>query len=197
LAAGSFPGGDPNNVTLFVDGRNRNLGTSNTRGVDVVAKQRWRTDSVGDFSLSVSGTYFTKYETALTPNGTVTDRLNTLYNPLRLKARAAATWDYVPFSTQLTLNYVNSYDNNAVTPTQRVTDYTPVDLSFAVLGDDIDWLGSFGSGFAVVLEVRNVFDEDPPYVNIAQSGNGGGGFDPTAANPVGRLIGLRIRKGWR
>ena len=197
LARGSFPGGDPNNVTLFVDGRNRNLGTSKTSGIDFVVRQRIATDSAGDVTASVVGTYFTKFETALTPNGTSTDRLNTIYNPLRFKGRAAVNWDYGVFSTQLAFNYVSSYYNNATTPTQRVVDYTPVDLSLTLRGDDLDWLGSFGSGFAVGLEVRNVFDEDPPYVNIAQSGNGGGGFDPTASNPIGRLIGVRIRKNWR
>ena len=37
-------------------------------------------------------------------------------------------------------------------------------------------------------EVRNLFDEDPPYVNIAPSGNGSGGYDATAASPVGRMF---------
>jgi iron complex outermembrane receptor protein len=42
----------------------------------------------------------------------------------------------------------------------------------------------------------NVFDADPPFVNIAQSPNGGGGFDPTLNNPVGRIVGLTIAKKW-
>jgi iron complex outermembrane receptor protein len=73
----------------------------------------------------------------------------------------------------------------------------PVDLTVTLHGDDMAWLGSFGAGLAFSLEARNVFDEDPPYVNVGQSGNGGGGFDPTAANPIGRLIGVRVSKNWR
>jgi iron complex outermembrane receptor protein len=42
----------------------------------------------------------------------------------------------------------------------------------------------------------NLLDEEPPFVNIAQSPNGGGGFDPTLNNPVGRIVGLTLRKKW-
>jgi len=57
-----------------------------------------------------------------------------------------------------------------------------------------------GSGFAqglrIAVDAVNLFDEEPPFVNIAQSPNGGGGFDPTLNNPVGRVIGLTIEKSW-
>lgn len=196
LARGTFPGGSPNNVTLFVDGRNNNLGTSVTRGIDLLASQSLQTDSIGSFKFNVSGSYFTKYEVAFTPGGVLTDRLNTIFYPLLFKGRASATWEYGPVATQLAVNYVHGYDNNATTPVQRVDDYKPVDLSVTLHGDNMEWLGSFGSKFSVSLEARNVFDEEPPFVNIAQSGNGGGGFDPTTTNPVGRLIGIRLSKRW-
>lgn len=197
LARGSFPGGDPNNVTLFVDGRNQNLGVSVTRGVDFQVSQRLDTDDAGSFRLDLSGTYFTKYESAITPEGVRVDRLNTIYNPLKLKGRAALTWELGALSSQLVFNYVNSYDNNTVTPVAKVSSFTPVDLSVTLHGDEVSWLGGFGEGLAVSLEARNVADEEPPFVDVAQSANGGGGYDPTASNPVGRLIGLRVRKSWR
>jgi iron complex outermembrane receptor protein len=123
--------------------------------------------------------------------------LNQIYNPLRFKARAAASWDFGPATSQIVVNYVNAYDNNLVTPIQKVDSYMPVDLSVTFHGDDMTWLGSFGKGLSVGIEARNLFDEDPPYVNVAQSGNGSGGYDATAANPVGRLIGIRLSKSWR
>jgi iron complex outermembrane receptor protein len=197
LAAGSFPPGGPQNATLFVDGRNNNLGTSITEGIDLQFNQRWGTETSGVFLLNVNGSYFSKYEASLTPNGTIVDRLNTIYFPLAFKGRAATTWQYGAVSTQLALNYVNSYDNNIVTPVQKVSSYTPFDIMVTIKGDEMAWLGSFGTNLSFGLEVRNVFDENPPYVNVGQSGNGGGGFDPTVTNPVGRFAGLRIRKNWR
>ena len=37
LPVGAFPGGSANNVNLFVDGRNQNLGKSHTTGYDFAA----------------------------------------------------------------------------------------------------------------------------------------------------------------
>jgi len=196
LARGSFPGGDPNNVDLYIDGRNNNLGVSITRGIDFLWNYNWETGSAGSFLFTITGTYLTTYEVSITPAGERIDRLNTIYNPLRLKARGSVLWDYRDFSTQLVINYVNRYDNNAVTPTQKVDSYTPVDIIVRFNGENVRWLGNFGKGLSVGLEARNLFDEDPPYVNIAQGANGGGGYDPTASNPVGRLIAFSMRKIW-
>ena len=71
LAAGSFPGGSPNNVTLFVDGRNKNLGKSITRGIDFTGRYRLDTSAAGRYTFAVNGTYLTKYDLAIT--GTAAD----------------------------------------------------------------------------------------------------------------------------
>jgi iron complex outermembrane receptor protein len=62
-------------------------------------------------------------------------------------------------------------------------------------------LGEWGSSsllqdLQLGLEIRNAFNEEPPYVNLAPSGNGSGGYDATASNPVGRLFALSLRKKW-
>jgi iron complex outermembrane receptor protein len=44
--------------------------------------------------------------------------------------------------------------------------------------------------------VVNLFNRRPPFVNIAQSSNGGGGFDPTLTNPVGRIVSLSLDKNF-
>ena len=51
-------------------------------------------------------------------------------------------------------------------------------------------------GLTIGLEARNVFDEEPPYVNLAPSINGSGGYDATASNPIGRLFALTVNKTW-
>ena len=197
LTAGSFPGGNPANAVLFVDGRNRNLGTSLMSGVDFQYQQRWVTEKMGAFKLNLDGTYMTKFDSAVTAQGRRVDRLNTIFNPLKFRARGGITWDYGSVSTRMVINYVNSYDNNNVVPVQKVGAYTPIDLGVTFHGDNVSWLGAFGKGLSVGIEATNVLDKDPPYVNVGQSGNGGGGFDPTAANPLGRLISVRLQKNWR
>ena len=196
VARGSFPGDDPANVTLYLDGRNRNLGVSITRGIDFQITHNWETDATGSFLFSLGGTYLTTYDVALSDAGEKVDFLNEIFNPLRFKARGSVTWNYRSFATQFGFRYVNGYDNTAVTPTQSVDSYIPVDIVVRYNADNADWLGEFGTGLSVSLEARNAFDADPPYVNIAQGANGGGGFDPTASDPVGRVIAVSLRKSF-
>ncbi|ODP37760.1 TonB-dependent receptor domain-containing protein [Sphingomonas turrisvirgatae] len=192
LARGTFPGGNPNNVDLFIDGRNNNLGQSKTRGIDFVANYSLTTDNAGSFAFNASGTYLFKYQTAASPAGTPIDRLNTIYNPLKFKARGSVTWDYDAIRVQATATHVGSYRNTAITPNQTVDSYTPIDLAVTW---DLGEMGapSFLGGVTLGLEVRNLFDVAPPYVNVAPSLNGGGGYDPSAANPIGRLMAASLR----
>ena len=93
------------------------------------------------------------------------------------------------------MTHVGGYTNTAITPAKTFGSYTPVDVAFAWnLGDS--QLERLLEGLAVGLEVRNAFDDDPPYVNIAPSANGSGGYDATASNPIGRLFAVSLRKKW-
>ncbi|MEN7535579.1 TonB-dependent receptor [Aurantiacibacter flavus] len=189
-----IPGGDPQNVSLFIDGRSLNLGKSVMRGIDFSV--RYLADlGPNDFlTLNASGTYLTDYKVATTPTAPLLDQLNLIFRPLRLKARVSANWDHGPFSVRAMATHVGGYTNDVVTPVEQVDSYMPVDLSFTWrVGDS--FAGSVLSGLELTAEVRNLFDTDPPYVNFAPSGNGSGGYDATAANPIGRQFaaGARIR----
>jgi iron complex outermembrane recepter protein len=195
LAAGSFPGGSANNVTLFVDGRNQNLGVSDTRGFDFNSSYVLRTADAGTFTFNLSGSYLTHYKVAITDNAVLVDRLNTIFNPLQLKWRTGVTWNRGALQASAVISRVNGYQNNAVTPFERVGHYMPVDLALAW---NLDSLGSTAllKDLQLGVEARNVFDENPPYVNIAPSVNGSGGYDASAGNPIGRLFAISLRKKW-
>lgn len=182
----------PTNVTLFVDGRNNNLGKSETRGIDFVANYTLPTDTVGIFQFNLSGTYLTHYKVAITENAPLIDRRNTIFFPLKFKARGAVSWDLDPIKVYLQATHVNGYTNNAVAVPQKVKSYTPVDasISWDVFGRD--GRGPL-SGLTLGAEVRNLFDVKPPYVNLAPSGNGSGGHDATVASPIGRELAVTLR----
>jgi iron complex outermembrane recepter protein len=75
---------------------------------------------------------------------------------------------------------------------QSVKSYLPVDLSLGwQIGESFD----FGKLQALTLglELKNMFDKDPPYVNSRPGANGGGGFDATVTNPVGRAVAVSLR----
>ncbi len=183
----------PAPVTLFVDGRTNNLGKSLMQGFDFSAGYKMKLGG-GDLDFGVDGTYLTKYRLAITPSGVLLNKKDAIFNPLDLKARATAVWSTDTWKINGAVNYVDGYRNDLVTPTQRVDSYASVDIGISVTpgGDAMKPL--MQGGFTIGLDVRNLFDQDPPYVNLAPNVNGSGGFDATAANPTGRVIGLSVRK---
>jgi iron complex outermembrane receptor protein len=189
LAETGFTGVLPSPVTLFVEGRNSNLGTTIAKGLDFQATYRLPTSNMGDFAFDLNGTYFTEYKLAITPTAPLLSFNNKIFNPLRLKGRFTTTWTKGPIQLNAFVNYQNAYINNLSTPVQRVKSYTTVDLRGAYRFE-----GGALNDLIVAVEARNLFDENPPFVNIAQSPNGGGGFDPTLTNPVGRLLAVSVSK---
>lgn len=184
-------GAPPSPITLFVDGRNYNLGVSKTAGFDFQAGYGFETQSLGSFDFNLNGTWLTKYEVAITDQAELVDRLDTLFNPLDFKARASATWRYGASTARVQVTYVGGYENDFVTPVQQVDAYKPIDLSWRY---DLSDVGGLANGLTLGVDVRNIFDEDPPYVNIAPSGNGSGGYDATTTNPVGRTFSFSLNK---
>lgn len=186
--SGAFPGGSPSNVTLFVDGRSQNLGRSITRGLDFTASHVIDTDKAGRFTLAASGTYMLGYKTQQAPAAPFISQLNLIFQPLRFRARATINWEMDRFGVLLRATHVGGYTNNAISTPQAVKSYTPID---AVINFKV---GDADNPFNLGLEIRNVFNIKPPYVNIAPSSNGSGGYDATASDPIGRLIAVSARK---
>jgi iron complex outermembrane receptor protein len=178
-------------VTLFVDGRSFNLGQSTMQGFDTQIAYAWDTNSIGDFGATLNGSYVTKYEYALTPNAPPQDLLDVIYNPLRLKLRGSLNWHLGGLTSQLTVNHIGAYTNNLSPVKPDVDSFTSLDLYVGYNFAD-QFSGTWLEDLTVALDVTNAMDEEPPFVDIAQSGNGGGGFDPTLVNPLGRVIGFSV-----
>jgi iron complex outermembrane receptor protein len=192
----AFVGTPPNPVTLFVDGRGQNLGTSLTRGIDFAIDWSYDLSAEDTIAFNASGSYLTKYEVAVTPTAPLVDRRNVIFNPLKFKARTSISWDHGPYNARLTWNHVNGYLNNVPAVPQEVSSFNPIDLALTFTVGDPSARGFVDKGFTIGLEARNVFDEAPPYVNITPSGNGSGGYDATAADPIGRLFAVNLRKSF-
>jgi iron complex outermembrane receptor protein len=177
---------------VFVDGRSLNLGRTRMQGIDFDVRYLKQMGAAGSLVFQTSGTYLTAYDVAFTPGGSYQDLLNNIYQPLKFKARASVGWDRGPFNTRLLINYVNAYTNDIVAPVQHVKSYTPVDLTFGwQIGESIQL--SHVNALTLGVELRNVFDTDPPYVNSRPGANGGGGYDATVTNPIGREFAVSLR----
>ncbi|HEU4623875.1 MAG TPA: TonB-dependent receptor [Steroidobacteraceae bacterium] len=170
-------------VTYIQDGRRQNLGTTIAKGFDADVRGSW---SLGASQLSagIAASYFTKLTTQAAPGAVSLDVVNTINYPQRFRGRADIGWRLNAFTATAFVNYVSAYDQTGVTPIRRIDSYTPVDLH---LGYDLE---SLSQGLTVALDAQNLFDEEPPFVNIS------GGFDAQSASPLGRLVALSLRKTW-
>ena len=188
----TFVGVPAQPIQLFVDGRSQNLGVSKTSGIDFTIDYLW---PIGEDQLlfNAGGTYLTNYEVAITPTAPLLDQRNLIFRPLKFKARASVSWIHGAFTSRLLATHVGGYTNDVIVPNESVESFTPVDLFISyTFGQDGSW-SPFGTRITLGGEVRNIFDQGPPYVNIAPSGNGSGGYDATAASPLGRVFAASMR----
>lgn len=178
----------PNGVGVVVDGRNSNLGVTVASGIDLQANYTYETQNSGTFALTVAATRNIKYDVALSATAPLVERLNVINFPLKLRLRGDIEWHKGPFDAQITANYASAYDNNLITPVQRIQSYTTFDLRAAY---------TFGDDWQLGANVSNLFNRTPPFVNLAPlTFGGGGGFDPQIASPVGRLVAISVSKKW-
>jgi iron complex outermembrane receptor protein len=163
-----------NAVSFIVDGRRQNLGRSKVRGIDFGLYYNWEMGAV-KLDAGFQGTYYTSYKFQAVPGAALTDVLGTINFPQKFRSQADIGAKLGIFSTRLTWNHLAGYRNNTITPAQRVRNYDTFDLS---VGFDVN------ERVRVSADVRNLFNEDPPFVDIAR------GYDPQSTNPVPRLFSL-------
>jgi iron complex outermembrane receptor protein len=178
-------------ATVYVDGRNRNLGSSKTTGIDFDLSYQFETENIGAFNLTLRGTKFISYDMAITPTSPALDRLNFIDNPLEFRARGAVGWSKGGASIITRVNYQGSYNNDLAAPTAKVSSYTTVDL---IATYTIQSSSRVFNGLRFGLEATNLFNVNPPFVDLAPVNNGGGGYDPQAASPIGRIVAISFNK---
>ena len=194
---GDNAGLGPSGVSLVVDDQLANTASTRELGLNASGRFDWSTHE-GDFSVWLGGQYLVDdrirtafYEPQLTVD-------NTLGEPPKFKARGGLNWTIGPMALDLTLNYVNAYQNTLFIPSQEISSWTTGDLYLGYMtGADkgrpwADW--QFG------LSVQNLLDQKPPYLQIPAAelppGRNGIPFDGTNASPVGRLIAIQFKKMW-
>ena len=179
--------------SVFVNGVELNLGRTRAAGFDLQGQYVLPVTRIGTWSVGMSGSWFTHYQVRFTPTGPTFDERNVIGFPPALRLRGNLGLAAGPWDAQLFLNFANSYTNTEATPTQNVGAYTTLDLN-VVYDFGLAFQNRWLQGLQADLNVLNVANTDPPYVDIPISPNGGGGFDPNVASPIGRLISLQVQK---
>lgn len=162
-----------------------NLGQRKFQGIDIDAGYDLTT-GIGTFSLSGNANVKLVDKQQVLPNTPYSDRLGT-DQAVRWKGRAMLNWALDPIALNLAMNYVGGFKyntgNTAAFPggIQNVKSWTTFDLVARYS------LANIAKGLSIQGRIVNLFDKDPPFVDIAN------GYLPANATPFGRQFEVTVR----
>lgn len=188
-----FPGVDPLDAAIInLAAIIRNLSRTLVRGFDFNLKYIFKTDK-GTFSLGLGGTYLMDFQKQAAVTTPLIEQINTLFNPVDLKLRGHAGYAHNGFAANLFINYTDGYHVDNTPSAARIKSWTTIDLTIRY--DFGEQNGSFIKDMVLSLNIRNLFDQNPP-PTPGLPAFGIFGYDPTNANPLGRFVSLNIAKKW-
>lgn len=194
IGACQNPGGvDP---LAYIINTNQNLGDVRTTGIDLQFNWTGDPTSYGRFSAALRGTYVTKYEFQVEPNGRWFDPVGNYSAQfggpvIRYQQVASVTWERNDWSATLFNRLLDGYyDQNsaggvpiAAFRQNSVGNYSIYDVSATYRGF---------RNLTLQLGVLNVLDTDPPFTNQVSRFQARG-YDDRFHNPLGRTYQLSAR----
>lgn len=181
---------DPSAVDVVIDLRRRNLSVVENRGLDMSAHYRFDL-ATGEAHLGLDATLILDRSQQLTTTSTPFETSDTIYNPADLRLRSSLGWNSGGWAINTFVNYMDAYDDNRTTPSVEIDPWVAVDARVSYEFSN----GGLG-GLTLALSAQNLFDEPPPAVRVLNPLNSELGFDPTNANPMGRLIAIELTTRW-
>lgn len=181
------------------------------QGIDFDVNYNIDAGDYGFFHVGDYLTLFTKFDEGYDGKGYFsikgTSGFNGTFASLEYNTRLNAGWTMGPYAVDLYVNYFPSYRNwnaTSVTPLapnalgvptsgDHVSPWTTLDMNLAYTFED----GMLG-GDQFYLNVKNVTDEDPPFINTTANGTAGSaggafGFNAFNASPIGRVVSVGVR----
>jgi iron complex outermembrane recepter protein len=177
-------------VGAVIDLRVHNLARAITDGIDFNAGYE-HSAPLGKLNFALSGTWLRDFSQAQTPNMPLTSLLDNQNEPIDLRFRATAGWQYRGWGTLVAANFTNSYWDMGSIPQRHVDSWTTIDLQLRYDFPDDARYGLRGT--RIELNARNVFNIDPPFLNNQMASIG---YDQENADPYGRLLSLQLSKKW-
>lgn len=179
---------------VVLDRRLTNIFKSEVSGLDLNAAYEFET-SAGSFHAFVSASHLIGFDEQIFIGGPLQDGLDILAGPTSLKVRGGVGWNYGGLDAALIGNYITDYVSDRApacnVETCPVGSWTTWDINAGYeFGESHSGLLG-GSRFSI--NVRNVFDEDPPFVHLTSQGLG---YDPVNANPFGMYVVFQATKAW-
>lgn len=182
---------DSAKVIAIVDDRVVNAGRQRISGIDFLARYKARLGSGDDrLTLALAATYLDSTQ-RLTATAPVTALAGTLFHPPHWRGRGSVTWSHDGLTLNGTLSRIGGVDDTRSGSLVAVAGMTTLDLTARYAFRDSD--GPL-HGLELSLAVQNAFDARPQ--RIATTLYIDSAYDSTNYSPIGRFIGLGVRKSW-
>lgn len=181
---------DPSGVGAIVDIAIRNTQRQHIRGVDLSADYRRDLGPSGTLLLTGSASYL-KSDQQLAPNQPVIQLAGTVFRPPHWRGRAGAAWEGGWAGLSAFINYVGRTKDNRFATVETIGSFVTLDLNASLrTGTNRGPLRNM----ELRLSALNVLDAEPDFVrNPFPSA---APYDATNQSPVGRFLGLSVRKTW-
>ncbi len=154
-----------------------NIGTREHAGIDLNVGYEFDT-RIGNWALGVVANKQTKFDEEVVPGSGFFSRINTGDAP-EWATRFQAQWAAPGFPLRVGL--VSNYKSSYVEPSGKVDNYLIHNLTASYDFERI------AKGMTLQARVRNLTDESPPFLNIAE------GYDDDQHTPYGRQFDLTLR----
>lgn len=187
----NFSGGpyDPANVIALVDNRNINVAVQKIRGVD--AHLAWSGDAgAGKLGVDLAGTWLESRQ-QLTSDLPQVELAGTIFNPPKLRARAAFNYRINGIKLSSSLNYTGALQDQRFAAKARIAPSATLDM-----GASYDVIAGEGGkpGLSLSITINNVFNDKPDIIRT--TGPTDTPYDSTNFSPIGRFLAVGIRRSW-
>lgn len=181
---------DPSDVGAIIDTTLRNTARERIHGLDLNADYRLNTRFGGTVTLIGTASYLNSAQ-QLATNRTFVELAGTIFNPPHWRGRVGTVWDQNRASFSVFANYLGATTDNRFPVSETVPAFVTLDLSASI---------RTGANSSVLrnLEIRfsalNVLNEEPHLIRTTAVEEAP--YDSTNESPVGRFVGISIRKVW-
>jgi outer membrane receptor protein involved in Fe transport len=181
---------DPAGVGAIIDIAIRNTERQHIRGVDLNGDYRIELGASGRLLLTAAASYL-QSDQQVAPQQPVIPLAGRIFHPPHWRGRAGATWDTRRTGLSAFVNYVGPTIDNMFPTLRHVATFVTLDLN-----------ASFRSGakagalrnVEIRLSALNILNQKPHFIrNLYPEAVP---YDSTNESPVGRFIGVAVRKGW-
>ena len=188
------------NINVVVDGRSISAANTFQDGLDVTASYIAQA-KIGTFNFNLSASKVFSNTQRLVDGAPLISVLDTIANPVSMRARGSVGFMSGPFSATLMGSYVGPYTNDKPISIQGVTQavsrvgaWTTFDLNLSVSFPKDEERYSFMQGTRLGVTVTNLFESQPPMVQSTMSGNSS--IDLFTHNAMGRFFQIQLTKAF-